>query len=651
MFNRIYGLGLLFFLLVLAYQASGQSHSGARLFPPDTQAFPRIQTYLDVYGGDSGFVHGLSAEDVRIHENGVPVPLVEFRELRPGVQVVYAINPGETFTIRNSQGLSRFDYIFNSLKQWAVARQGSTVDDLSVLITAGPVRTHTVDPAELLSTLESYQLDAAPLSPNLDTLLQALNVVSDPSPRPGMERAIHFITSPLPGDASTGEASVGLQEIILRAQQQGVRIYVWLVGSPDVSESPGFEQLRSLADSTGGEFFVFSADDVFPSPETSLSKLRNIYTLVYESSIGSGTSHQLEADVQIGDEEVSTPVLNFDFSLQPPDPAFILPAAVITRSLASAENSLWRPTSLDEMAPRQQVLPVLIDFPDGNARPLQWTRLYVDGALAAENLSPPFDQFVWDLSGYTSTRQHVLQIEALDSLGLQGKSIEMPIDIRVIKPRSNPLSYLVGNAPAVLGLIVLLGTAVVLLVLVLSGRIRPNALRVPAGAKFIRKVRPKPGINTSPKAGENDLRVDGSSQRITSWVNRLHWPQRRLSPQTYAFLVFVSEDEETTPITPISISSDEITFGRDKSLAMLVVEDPSVELLHSRMIRDLDGSYRLFDENSIAGTWVNYTPTTREGTKLEHGDLIHIGRVGFRFKLRDIKKVRKAVILRQVTDS
>ncbi len=80
---------------------------------------------------------------------------------------------------------------------------------------------------------------------------------------------------------------------------------------------------------------------------------------------------------------------------------------------------------------------------------------------------------------------------------------------------------------------------------------------------------------------------------------------------------------------------------------MLVADDPSVDALHSRMIRDPKGFYRLFDENSTAGTWVNYAPTPKEGTRLEHGDLIHIGRVGFRYKLRDLKNVRKVVVLQQ----
>jgi len=50
------------------------------------------------------------------------------------------------------------------------------------------------------------------------------------------------------------------------------------------------------------------------------------------------------------------------------------------------------------------------------------------------------------------------------------------------------------------------------------------------------------------------------------------------------------------------------------------------------------------DEGSIAGTWVNYTPVSRNGADLEHGDMIHIGRTGFRFTIRQPKTVRRPVI-------
>ncbi len=640
MFNRCSWLGLLLILLGITAPALAQSSTGATLFPPDTQTFPRVQTYLDVYDSTGNFVHGLGSEDVDVRENGSLVSLLEFEELRPGAQVVYVINPGETFTTRNSRGLSRYDFIVNTLTDWASARQGSSVDDLSLLVTNGPVRTHLSDPVELTSTLQDFQMDTNSLSPSLDILLQALDAASDPSPRPGMERIILFITSPLPGDPSAG-----LQDIIIRAQQQGTRIYVWVVAFPEALELPGIQLLVDLAESTGGEYFAYTGDETIPSPEAYLSNVRDIYHLAYESRITTEGPRQLQADIQVGDEVITAPAVNFDLSLLPPDLAFIMPAVEITRNLpASLESSLWRQAGLDELVPREQTLPILIDFPDGRIRPLQWTRLYIDGELAAENAEPPFDEFVWDLSAYTTSSQHVLRIEALDSLGMLGKSIETPVDVRVQIPGIKPLAYVVQNGPVMLALAVLLAGALVGLFLILGGKIGPRILRAPAVTRFSRSGRTKNVIEPNPAAGESRLRAEATGRRLSGWVNRLHWPQRRLSPQAYAYLVYISEAEETTPVTPISISSDEITFGRDKSLAMLVLEDASVDMLHSRMKRNPDGSYRLVDEGSIAGTWVNYTQVGQEGITLEHGDLIHIGRVGFRYKLRDLRRVRKPVI-------
>jgi hypothetical protein len=38
-------------------------------------------------------------------------------------------------------------------------------------------------------------------------------------------------------------------------------------------------------------------------------------------------------------------------------------------------------------------------------------------------------------------------------------------------------------------------------------------------------------------------------------------------------------------------------------------------------------------------------PVPEDGQFLEHGDLVHLGRVGFRFALKNPDKVRKPVII------
>jgi hypothetical protein len=128
-------------------------------------------------------------------------------------------------------------------------------------------------------------------------------------------------------------------------------------------------------------------------------------------------------------------------------------------------------------------------------------------------------------------------------------------------------------------------------------------------------------------------------------VNRLHWPQRRMAPNAQAFLVRLVEAEEAGAPPPYPITAEELTFGRDASLATLVLEDPSVDGLHARLVRQGDGSFRLTDEGSVAGTWVNFTPAPPEGAALEHGDLIHIGGVGFRFTQREPAHLRRPVVV------
>jgi len=631
--------------LLITIPASAQSSTSAVLSQPLLDAFPHITTYLDIHTGDGGFVHGVRASDVRLIEDGKPLPLLTFEELRPGVQVVFAINPGSSFGIRNSQGTSRYDFISNTLMNWAKSRQGSTIDDLSLIATAGPERTHISNPEDLVTLLDSYQVDARSATPSLDTLSRAVEIASDAVPRPGMERAILFITPLLEGDVT-----FSLQNIISQANQQKIHIYIWLVTSSNViqnlmSVSPSVKELENLAGETRGQFFAFSGEETLPNPETYLEPLRSIYSLAYNSKIGQGGQHQLALEIQHDGEQIDTPPLDFELNLSPPDPAFILPSAEITRTYPTgSRKNPWDKPDPENLVPANHETQVLIDFPDGRPRSLVSTRLYVDGQVVAENKKPPFDRFSWDLRPYQESGTHVLQVEAQDSLGLIGKSIETPVQINVENPKISPLFTIARNGPLIVGSIVLLAAAVLLLVLILGGRIRPQALRVPAGFRRKRNPKSDPVTQPVPVKGDSSLRTGLHGRRLPEWVNRLQWPQRRLAPKAFAYLTRLSETDQIIPATPVSITVSELTFGKDPNQATLVLDDPSVETLHARLVRNEDGTFRLADEGSVAGTWINYTPVSREGAQLQHGDLIHIGRVGFRFTQREPTQVRKPVV-------
>jgi hypothetical protein len=279
----------------------------------------------------------------------------------------------------------------------------------------------------------------------------------------------------------------------------------------------------------------------------------------------------------------------------------------------------------------------LVDFPDGRVRPIVRSTFYVDGAVAAENLSPPFDRFIWDLSSYVESNQHVIQVEVMDSLGLKGKTIETLVLVEVKRQATSPLAFLARHIPLIAGSVVVLSAAVLILVLILGGKIHPGS---PIPRRFGRKNNSVVDPLTAPVRIESEI----YKKRKHNQPERLQWSQPQVAPLASAYLVRITVAAGEKTAVPIPITVNELTIGRNASLAVLVLEDPSIEALHARITRGEDGAFRIMDEGSVAGTWINYSPVSREGTALEHGDLIHIGRVGFRFNLREPQHVRKPVV-------
>ena len=75
------------------------------------------------------------------------------------------------------------------------------------------------------------------------------------------------------------------------------------------------------------------------------------------------------------------------------------------------------------------------------------------------------------------------------------------------------------------------------------------------------------------------------------------------------------------------------------------MDDASIDDLHARLLRAENGSYTIQDEGSQAGTWVNYEAVSPEGTNLQHGDIIHLGRVGLYITYSDANRIPKLKIL------
>ncbi len=584
-----------------AVPARAQGGTTVRLYALDASAFPSMTALLDVYDASGAFVPGLASDAVTLLEDNQPHPLDTLEELQPGVRFVLAINPNPAFAARDSNGVSRMDKVMHRLQGWAAGLSATTPDDLSLVTTGGSTVSHLATGPAFQEALSAYLPDPRNLTGTLESLTQAIDIASEPGTQPGMKPAVLYVSS-LP-DIDTLPT---LQGLTARAASMGIRVSVWIVASADFFTTGAATALKDLAINTGGQFAVFSGTETLPSPETYLSNLRHTYRLGYHSAIAAPGSHDLAVQVSLDGTPVASEPLTFEMDVQPPNPVLVSPPEQIVRRIPDPLG-----TNLSALQPRQQIIELLVDFPDAHPRPLVRTRLYVDGQLAAENTAAPFDRFAWDLSGYTSSGQHSLSVEALDSLGLSKTSLGVPVTITVVRPKTGLEAFLARNSLwVVLGAVAVAGAV---LGITLTGGRRRRARR--AGRR-------------SGNDPLTQLVVGESSRRVL----HLPWGGQRQGKPSLAYLVRLKEDGQPVTAPPIPLSAAETTFGTDPTLASYPLDDPSVSPLHARLKQAADGSFTLADQKSTAGTWVNFEQLTGPH-RLQHGDVIHFGRLSYRFML------------------
>lgn len=101
-----------------------------------------------------------------------------------------------------------------------------------------------------------------------------------------------------------------------------------------------------------------------------------------------------------------------------------------------------------------------------------------------------------------------------------------------------------------------------------------------------------------------------------------------------AYLTRLRADGEPMTGLPVPLTEKETTFGTDPVQAMHVLDHPSVAALHARLKQTEGGDFTLADNNSVAGTWVNFDPVSKAGRVLKHGDVVHFGQLMYRFSLK-----------------
>jgi hypothetical protein len=603
--------------LPLAF-ARAQTTAYAEIASVDVEKFPQVTALVDVYDATGKFITGLKPADLTPFEDGQSRPVDALTESDAAVQLVVAINPGPALAVRDGNAIQRFTKIVEALGQWMGSQPSSSRDDLSLVSLSGSLITHA-SAKDWFVSLDSFKPDFRNTTPNLQTLSIALDTVTATTPQSGMKRAVLFIT-PHMDDPNIDNT---IAPLIKSAVDSKVRVYVWFVDAEQYFVTASANAFKSLAFQTSGTFFAFSGKETFPDLTIDFAPLRHLYKLTYTSSLIAAGDHKLGLEVESPQGTISAPAQTFSVDIQPPNPIFVSPPLQIKREPPSDDPYA------DVLLPEQQKIDIIVEFPDGHPRDLKRTTLYVDGQVVDENTSKPFESFTWDLSVYNKNGQHEIIVEAEDVLGLQKSSMGIPVSLTVIQPPRG-IQALLGRYRSylVLGAIGLAGLA--LLVILLRG--------VVGGGLFNKRRQTRKQFEdplTQPVVALTEPPVSATKKSRTV-PRKAVWfrpkPASRV-PEAPAYLTRLTNGGEPASASPIPVLGKEMTFGTDPVQCMRVLDDPSISSLHARIKLTEDGSFLIYDHGSVAGTWVNFEPVTREGRRLAHGDRINFGQLMYRFDL------------------
>ena len=620
----ILAISLTIILLGSGIHVRAQETARAEIIKVDADSFPTITAFLDVYTPEGKFATAMEASSVTVLENGNPIPITELVEKSIGAQIVVAINPGPPMSTRDTLGISRYERVIEVLRLWAESRPLEPQDEMNLVSTTGPLLVNA-GASEWRNSLVSYQPDARAAVPNLQSLSLALDLLEgQESAQVGMKRSILFLTTHLPDQATVTE----LENLTERASLMGVRVNVWMIDSDAYFVHFSANSLKSLALQTGGDYFAFSGVEPLPDPESYFSHLRHLYTFEYESQLATGGNHNIVAQINLAGLNLASPPQSFELDIQPPNPMLLSPPAQIVRQAPEDD-----PYNIDLLLPVEQVIEILVEFPDGHIRPIKRATLFVDEEMVAEITAPPFEQLTWDISEYIASGEHSLQVEVEDSLGLTKRSLGVPLTLTLVQPPTGTLAFFGRNSSALTIGVISLAGLFLLAILLVGGR---------RGIRSFSTRREEKAASHDPITQPIPVAVVAKGKnRRTPFPG---WIQRQTRLKTLAYLTRLNGNGKSAGGAAIPLTGEKITFGTDPVKVTFVLDDPSISPSHAILSLNEEGGFVLSDQDSVAGTWINFEQIDVVGKELTHGDLIHFGALRYEFSRKRPSKAKKIEI-------
>ena len=546
----------------------------------DTREFPKITLSFKILGG-LGQNTSLSANQVNVIENDQQIAVDSLESEYVGVHFALVINPERTLVLTYANGYSNYDRMLTAMRELGSDLTPVTGDVYSLFVNPDIHYDQLENYTEWKKALEGYQENQRQMNSSLQSFIDAVRLLSSsPSAK---ETALVYMTPYI--DPAEVPA---LTALVQQAGEAGIPVHIWMTAAAIVIGSAYETDLQAVCQTWGGSLTILSGNQTPPNPRDYLKGQGYRYTTTWQSEVRSGSTQQISLRLTPPGEAVLTSAVS-DVALE------VLPTRLSFTNLPEQLNVTIRDEELIE--PAELPIQAMIEFPDGFPREVLNTSLFANGTLVQKRETAPYGDFVLDLSAFRDQTKLSLQLTLEDALGFETRSEMKTIELTWIDPTADQPKPLVNNPLLWVGLgVAALGLLAVIFL--------PTRLK---------KKNKKP-VDSEPAA---------PSARIE--------PKSHVPVKTFGSLIKLDRDNTPCAEKPFLLVKEVTLIGKDPQLANLVLNDEALEPLHAEIHAFPDGRTRLTDFHTIAGTYVNFKAVDTKGAEIHHGDILHFGRIAFRF--------------------
>ncbi len=554
---------------------------------------------LHVYGRDEeGRAIDFTTEDIRLTSNGVPVV--------PSVTESLPVGTFTVFLIDIPTGVAeQLPAIQDAIKQFASPGSGmqEQVDYIAIYQVGETGASQLLPPDNFYNSVQNYFVDD--LQPEteatalIDSIVSVLDQIEDVKPDPEMFSSVVVMSDGTDVVSTVNEPA----DIISRTTRLNMPIHTIWVDSTDLTfdgQQQGQAFLQEIADSSYGVATTLDNSEGLAEIWQYIAGFRDRARVRYV--VDDLTGGVFDVELRLTSDPTVTASMTVEMPENQPQIALMMP---------TGSDAITLP-SLDEPVPVR--LGADVSWLDDIERELTAVRVLVNGQDIGEVPVEEINDFTIDLTNL-QYGENTVELLVEDEQGLIATN--PPAIITVIQGDEDiPDELQPGPEWGNIILDIFLILVVIAVIVGIIFWIRRSG-KLPSLFPKGRSKRSEDSVTYTPTETASDPLAAAAAVDPGQ-------------PVIYASLEVV--DSITEMPKRLDLAGPIIRIGRTPSQCDIAFrEDLTVSRQHANMM--LEGNkYRIFDEGSTSGTWVNGRQVPDYGVELADGDEIHLGAVHLVFR-------------------